>query len=85
MHPFDTQARRSAQFFSMDETEFAEQLRSAGWGESAIEQELGNLREYKQRFKLENPPELDIEETAKSNEFMAAVLRKRKRLAPDGN
>lgn len=85
MQPFDTRSRRSAQFFSLDETEFADQLREDGWGDDAIEQELGNLREYKQRFRLEKPPELDLEAEAAGNEFMAAVLRKRKKRAEDGN
>lgn len=69
----------------MDETEFAEQLRQGGWGEGAIEMELANLREYKRRFRLEEQPELDIEEAARNNEFMAAVLRKRKRKQEDGS
>lgn len=79
MSPFDTMAKRSARFFVVDEEDFASQLRENGWGESAIEQELNNLREYKQRFRLEPPPELNIEEAAQGNEFMAAVLRKRQR------
>lgn len=85
MSLFDTQARRSARFFAMEESDFADQLRQAGWGEGAIEMELENLREYKRRFKLEEPPELDIEAEAEGNEFMAAVLRKRKRKQEDGD
>lgn len=85
MHPFDTQSRRSAQFFSMDDEEFARQLREGGWGQGAIEQELKNLHEYKKRFRLEPMPELDLEEAAKSNEFMAAVLRKRRRKTENGD
>lgn len=85
MSPFDFQSRRSAQFFQMEEAEFADQLREAGWGESAIEMELANLRDYKRRFKLDEPPELDIEAAAEGNEYMAAVLRKRNRKRENGD
>jgi hypothetical protein len=72
-------SRRAGRFFSLEEEDFAKQLREERWGEAAIEQELQNLREYKRRFRLEPLPPLDLEEAASGNAFMAAVLRKRKR------
>lgn len=85
MQPFDTQSRRSAQFFTIEEDEFANQLKAGGWGQDAVDQELQNLREYKRRFRLDPKADLDIESAAQTNEFMAAVLRKRRRKVENGD
>lgn len=72
-------SRMSSMFVTLEEEEFADNLKKAGWSEDSIEKELEELRNFKKIFKLEDKKEEELVDE-KDSDLVAALMRvKRKR------
>lgn len=61
---------------NMDDDEFVQAYRDAGWSEDAARMELAELHDYRDRFEAKAP--VVVEEPDEKNELAAALGRSRR-------